>query len=287
MKSNSHSINGPIGVFDSGFGGLTILREMMDRLPEHDYIYIGDNARNPYGPRSFEVIYQYTLQAVERLFEMNCPLVVIACNTASAKALRSIQQNDLPKLDAARRVLGVIRPCSESIGKNTKTGHVGVLATQGTVASDSYPLEIKKLFPEIVVTQEPCPMWVPLVEYEEHDRDGADFFVKKDIDLLLSKDPLIDLVILGCTHYPLLLPKIMKYIPEEITVLDQGPIVADSLVDYLSRHPEIDSRLTRGGSSRYYTSESGSLFEKQGKQFMARSVVASHIDLSVKFIPRD
>jgi glutamate racemase len=285
MNNNSRSINGPIGVFDSGFGGLTVLREMMQRLPEYDFVYIGDNARSPYGPRSFDVVYQYTLQAVERLFEMNCPLVVIACGTASAKALRSIQQNDLAKLDSSRRVLGVIRPGVESIGRNTKSGHVGVLATQGTVASDSYSLEVKKLFPQIVVTQKPCPMWVPLVEYDEYDSEGADYFVKKDINQLLSQDPLIDRVILGCTHYPLLMPKIMKYMPKGITVLNQGPVVAESLADYLVRHPEIESRLTRGGTIGYFTSESGSMFEKQGRQFMARSITASHIDLSQKFVP--
>jgi glutamate racemase len=278
--SSAYSLSGPIGIFDSGYGGLTILKDLIEKLPSYDFVYIGDNARNPYGPRSFEVVYRYTLEAVERLFEMGCPLAVIACNTASAKALRSIQQNDLQRLDASRRVLGVIRPSVEAVGLLTKTGHVGVLATQGTVASESYPLEIQKLFPDIVVTQEACPMWVPLVEYNEFNNEGADYFVQKNIASLLAKNPKIDLVILGCTHYPLLLDKISKYLPKEIKLVNQGQVIAASLSDYLHRHPEIESRLTRNSSVKYFSTEASQAFEQQGSQFMSKPIHASHIELS-------
>jgi glutamate racemase len=278
--SNKYSTFGPIGVFDSGYGGLTILKDLIEKLPSYDFVYIGDNARNPYGPRSFEVVYRYTLEAVERLFEMGCPLTVIACNTASAKALRSIQQNDLKRLDASRRVLGVIRPSVEAVGLLTKTGHVGVLATQGTVASESYPLEIQKLFPDIIVTQESCPMWVPLVEYNEFNNDGADYFVRKNIESLLAKDPKIDLVILGCTHYPLLIDKIRKYLPNEVKLINQGSVVAASFADYLQRHPEIESRLTQNRSVKYFSTEAAEAFEHQGSQFMSKPISASHIELS-------
>jgi glutamate racemase len=277
---SSYSVNGPIGVFDSGFGGLSILRDLVKRLPDNDFIYIGDNARNPYGPRSFDIVYRYTLEAVSRLFEMGCPLVIIACNTASAKALRTIQQNDLPGMDPSRRVLGVIRPSVEAVGSYTKTGHVGVLATQGAVASMSYPMEISKLYPDIVVTQEACPMWVPLVEYNEYDGGGADYFVKNNIDSLISKDPEIDCVILGCTHYPLLDRKIRLYMPENIRLLYQGPVVAASLEEYLSRHTEMKRRLTAGGGVLYFSTESPEAFGLHGSHFMNRPVTAGQIDLS-------
>lgn len=280
MIDDKYSKSGPVGVFDSGYGGLTIFREIVKTLPAYDYIYIGDNARNPYGPRSYDVVFQYTLEAVERLFEMGCPLVLIACNTASAKALRTIQQRDLLRLDPSRRVLGVIRPSVEAIGRLTKSRHVGVLATQGTVDSRSYTIEVSKLFPDIIVTQEACPMWVPLVEYDELSGDGADYFVKKNIDSLIDHDPDIDLVILGCTHYPLLMEKIRKYLPSSIRILSQGPVVADSLSDYLIRHPEMETRLTRKGERRYYTTEAASLFERQGGQFLSHPIHAETIELT-------
>ena len=236
-----NQIKGPIGVFDSGYGGLTILKEIRKLLPEYDFMYLGDNARTPYGTRSFEVVYEFTLQAVIRLFELGCPLVILACNTASAKALRSIQQNDLPYLDNSRRVLGVIRPTAESIGEATVSRHVGILATSGTIKSESYPMEIKKLYPDIKVTGVACPMWVPLVENNEFNSDGADFFVKKYINELLEKDNQIDTIVLGCTHYPLLIDKIREFTPDGIRIITQGEYVADSLKDYLKRHNEIKS----------------------------------------------
>ena len=230
---------GPIGIFDSGYGGLTILHGIRQLLPEYDYLYLGDNARTPYGTRSFEVVYEFTRQAVMKLFEMGCHLVILGCNTASAKALRTIQQNDLPKLDATRRVLGVIRPTAEVIGSLTHNRHVGIFATEGTIKSESYNLEIHKLYPDIQVTGVACPFWVPLVEYNEADSLGADYFVKKRIDQLLRQDPQIDTIILGCTHYPLLLPKIHKYIPRGIRIIAQGEYVASSLQQYFVRHPEM------------------------------------------------
>ena len=239
MKQKLPSTPGPIGVFDSGYGGLTILSKIREALPEYDYIYLGDNARAPYGTRSFEIVYEFTLQAVTKLFEMGCHLVILACNTASAKALRSIQINDLPHLDPARRVLGVIRPTVECIGNITRSRHVGVLATGGTIKSDSYPLEIRKLFPDIKVSGEACPLWVSLVENNEAQGDGTDYFIRKYINELLAKDPEIDTAILGCTHYPILLPKIQQYMPAGITIVAQGKLVADSLKEYLHRHPEI------------------------------------------------
>jgi glutamate racemase len=281
--TNSYSINGPIGVFDSGYGGLSILKDLIERLPQNDFIYIGDNARNPYGPRSYDIVYRYTHEAVSRLFEMGCPLVIIACNTASAKALRTIQQKDLPVMDASRRVLGVIRPSVEAVRSYTKSGHVGVLATQGAVASLSYPMEISKLYPEIIVTQEACPMWVPLVEYNEYDSGGADYFVKTNIENLLAKDPEIDCVILGCTHYPLLHKKIRLYMPDRIRLLYQGPVVAASFEDYLLRHPEMNKRLTLNGDVSYFSSESPEAFSLQGSHFMERPVNAQHIELSLEW----
>ena len=240
------STTGPIGVFDSGYGGLTILDKIRELLPQYDYIYLGDNARTPYGTRSFEVVYEFTLQAVRKLFELGCPLVILACNTASAKALRSIQQNDLPHIDSSRRVLGVIRPTAECIGELTVTRHVGLLATAGTVKSQSYPLEVRKLYPDVQLTGVACPLWVPLVENNEFNSPGADYFVRKYINQLLEQDPEIDTIILGCTHYPLLMDKIRQFTPPHIRLVAQGEYVAHSLKDYLRRHPEIRTRCTAG-----------------------------------------
>lgn len=272
-----NQIKGPIGVFDSGYGGLTILKEIRKLLPEYDFMYLGDNARTPYGTRSFEVVYEFTLQAVIRLFELGCPLVILACNTASAKALRSIQQNDLPYLDNSRRVLGVIRPTAESIGEVTVSRHVGILATSGTIKSESYPMEIKKLYPDIKVTGVACPMWVPLVENNEFDSDGADFFVKKYINELLEKDNQIDTIVLGCTHYPLLIDKIREFTPDGIRIITQGEYVADSLKDYLKRHNEINSRCTKGGDCQFLTTESVEKFKESASIFL-------HEDVSVRSI---
>lgn len=271
---------GPIGVFDSGYGGLTILREISALLPDYDYLYLGDNARAPYGTRSFEVVYEFTLQAVEELFRRGCPLVILACNTASAKALRSIQQRDLPRIAPSRRVLGVIRPTVESLGEISRSRHVGLLATPGTVRSHSYRMEIHKLFPEIKITEMACPMWVPLVETGEFADAGADYFVKKYIDQILQIDPQIDTLILGCTHYPLLLPKIRQYAPEGIRILPQGRLVAESLKDYLLRHPEIDRSLSRGGSIRYLTTENPDRFNPLASLFMSGEVQAYRLTLN-------
>ena len=270
---------GPIGIFDSGYGGLTILQQIRRLMPQYDYIYLGDNARTPYGTRSFEVVYEFTRQAVERLFEMGCHLVVLACNTASAKALRSVQQNDLERLDPHRRVLGIIRPTVESIGGMTRSRHVGILATEGTILSNSYPLEIKKLFPDIVVSGQACPLWVPLVENNEADSSGADYFVKKYIDALLDQDSQIDTVILGCTHYPLLLGKIKAYMPEGIKVICQGEYVAVSLKDYLQRHPEMDDRCSKGGQCRFYTTESVEKFVNSANLFLREEIEVLHSTL--------
>ena len=259
---------GPIGVFDSGYGGLTILRQIQKFLPRYDYLYLGDNARAPYGAHSFEVIYSYTLQAVEALFARGCHLVILACNTASAKALRTIQQNDLARLDPQRRVLGVIRPTVETVCELTKTQHVGVLATTGTIHSHSYEMELQKIDPNIVVTGLACPMWVPLVENFEYDSPGADYFVKARIDSILEKDPEIDTLILGCTHYPLLMEKIIKYVPSGVRLVPQGEYVAASLKDYLQRHPEMEQRCTRGGSCHYLTTENAEKFHESAALFM-------------------
>lgn len=270
---------GPIGVFDSGYGGLTILKQIRDLMPEYDFIYLGDNARTPYGTRSFQVVYEFTLQCVTKLFEMGCPLVILACNTASAKALRTIQQIDLPRLDATRRVLGIIRPTVESIGELTKSRHVGLLATPGTVKSLSYPLEINKLFPDITVTGEACPIWVPLVESGESQSAGADYFVERHIKNLLAKDSKIDTIILGCTHYPLLLDKIRKYVPQGIKIISQGEYVATSLKDYMKRHPEMDARCTKVSSCRYYTTESVDTFLPNASIFLNEAVDADSVTL--------
>ncbi len=279
MKQPLSSLPGPIGVFDSGYGGLTVLREIRRALPDADYIYLGDNARAPYGTRSFELVYSFTLQAVERLFAEGCHLVILACNTASAKALRSIQQRDLPGIDPLRRVLGVIRPTVEILGNVSKSGHIGIVGTPGTVASGSYNIEIEKLYPGFKTFTHACPMWVPLVEYREADGDGADYFVKKDIDALLSLSPMIDTMILGCTHYPMLLPKIRNYVPDNITILSQGKIVADSLIDYLHRHPEMDARITRGGTARFLTTERADRFASLANVFMGEDITARQITI--------
>ena len=279
MKPLYSHLPGPIGVFDSGYGGLTILEQIRQVLPAYDYLYLGDNARTPYGSRSFEIVYDFTLQAVRKLFGMGCHLVVLACNTASAKALRSIQMNDLPALDAGRRVLGVIRPTVECIGSMTKTRHVGVLATAGTVLSNSYPLEVHKLFPDIAVVEQACPMWVPLVENGEANSPGADYFVQKYVSALLSKDANIDTIILGCTHYPLLLPKIRQHVPENIRIVSQGEYVAHSLKDYLCRHPEMDARCTKGGTCRFFTTESEDKFMDSAAIFLNEKVHVGHISL--------
>lgn len=270
---------GPIGVFDSGYGGLTILHSIRQQLPQYDYLYLGDNARAPYGTRSFDVVYQFTRQAVIKLFELGCQLIILGCNTASAKALRSIQQRDLPHLDANRRVLGVIRPTAEVIGTLTSNNHVGLLATEGTVKSNSYTLEIQKLWPAIKVTGVACPFWVPLVEYGEADSPGADYFVKKRMDELMARDSLIDTVILGCTHYPLLLPKIKKYASPNVRIVPQGEYVAHSLQDYLSRHPEMESRLTKGGTCHYLTTENPLKFQESAQIFLHEKVDVEHIAL--------
>jgi glutamate racemase len=270
----------PIGIFDSGIGGLTILKEVVKELPQYDYIYLGDNARAPYGGRSFETVYHYTLECIKKLFEMNCHLVILACNTASAKALRNIQQLDLPKIAPERRVLGVIRPTTEIVGKLTKTNHVGVLGTVGTVQSDSYKIEIEKFFPNVKVFQQACPMWVPLVENNEMKSAAIDFFIKKYIKELFSKSKKIDTVILGCTHYPLLLPKIKKHLPPDIKVISQGSIVAKSLADYLNRHPEIEQKCSQGGSIRFLTTDSPDNFNKLAHVFWKDKVEAEQVLLS-------
>ncbi|MCM1109945.1 MAG: glutamate racemase [Clostridium sp.] len=270
---------GPLGVFDSGFGGLTILREIRRALPAIDCLYLGDNARAPYGVRSFDVVYEFTLEAVRYLFSRGCPLVILACNTASAKALRSIQQNDLPMIAPDRRVLGVIRPTVELLGSISRTGHIGVLGTDGTVSSRSYDLEIAKLHPGFTVASQACPLWVPLIENGEIDTPATDYFVSRYTSDLMARDPLIDTVILGCTHYPLLLEKIRRALPPEVTIVTQGEIVAASLSDYLRRHPEIDRRLTRGGQCRYLTTENAGRFGHFAEFFMKSPVEANHVDL--------
>ena len=270
---------GPIGVFDSGYGGLTILEGIRRRMPQHDYVYLGDNARAPYGPRSFDVVYEYTRQAVIRLFEMGCHLVILGCNTASAKALRSIQQNDLPHIDPDRRILGIIIPTAEVVGQLTRTRHVGILATDGTIRSQSYEIEIAKRYPEIKVTGMACPMWVPLVENNEVNTQGADFFVRKDIEKLMEKDRYIDTIILGCTHYPILLHMIEKHLKPGVKAVCQGDYVAESLASYLQRHPEMEERCSKGGHVRYLTTESAEKFSERARLFLREHVCAEHVDL--------
>ena len=270
---------GPIGIFDSGYGGLTILHGIRQLLPQYDYLYLGDNARAPYGTRSFDVVYEFTRQAVVRLFEMGCQLVILGCNTASAKALRTIQQHDLPQIDPNRRVLGIIRPTAEIIGTLTQSRHIGVFATEGTIKSESYPLEIHKLFPDIHVSGVACPFWVPLVEYNEANSPGADYFIKKRIDQLMNLDPLIDTVILGCTHYPILLPKISQYLPQGIRIVSQGEYVAKSLQQYFLRHPDMEQRCKRNGEVHYLTTENPDKFKESAQIFLHDSIEVRNITL--------
>ena len=271
--------NKPIGVFDSGYGGLTILREIVHKLPHYDYIYLGDNARAPYGNRSFETVYHYTLQCVKWLFQKDCSLVILACNTASAKALRTIQQNDLIKISSDKRVLGVIRPTTEIIGKFSKTGSVGILATNGTVASNSYSIEISKFFPDLKVYQEACPMWVPLIENNEYQNAGADFFIKKNLQNLFEKGKNIDVVLLACTHYSLMKEKIEEYLPVIVKLISQGEIVANSLMDYLNRHTEIEKLCSKNGSLIFYTTDSTEDFNDHATAFFGQAVHSKYIDL--------
>lgn len=269
----------PIGIFDSGYGGLTVFKAIAEQLPQYDYLYLGDNARAPYGNRSFDTVHQYTLQCVEWFFKMGCPLVILACNTASAKALRTIQQQDLPRIAPEKRVLGVIRPTAEVIGDYTQTKHVGVLGTKGTVNSLSYQIEINKFFPEVHLHQQACPMWVPLVENNEYGSEGADYFIRKNLDELLGKAPGIDTLLLACTHYPLLINKIKQHIPSNITVVAQGGIVAASLEDYLHRHKEIETLLSKNGNMHFYTTDDTESFDQQGSVFMGREVKSMHLHL--------
>lgn len=273
------SAPGPIGVFDSGYGGLTVLHGIRQLLPAYDYMYLGDNARAPYGSRSFEVVYQFTRQAVIKLFSMGCHLVILGCNTASAKALRTIQQRDLPELDPKRCVLGIIRPTAENIGSLTRSRHVGILATEGTVRSRSYSLEIGKLFPDITVSGVACPLWAAIVEANEADSPGADYFVKKRIDQLMRTDPLIDTIVLGCTHYPLLMNSIVKNVPDGVRIVPQGHYVAESLSNYLERHRDIAANITQGGTCRYFTTESEDKFRENAQIFLHEKVSVSHVEL--------
>ncbi|MCE5179432.1 MAG: glutamate racemase [Porphyromonadaceae bacterium] len=273
---------GAIGIFDSGYGGLTVLSEIKSLMPEYDYIYLGDNARAPYGSRSFESVYEFTLEAVEWFFSHGCPLVILACNTASAKALRTIQQVDLPDINPSGRVLGVIRPTAESLTGLSLTNHIGILGTEGTIQSGSYEIEVQKLHPQLAVTGEACPMWVPLVENREFDKPGADYFLKQHIDRILEKDPLIDTLILGCTHYPLLMPGIKRFLPAGVKVIAQGSYVATSLKDYLNRHPEMEERCTKNGTVRYFTTESPEKFKQQASLFLNEQVDAEKATLTKK-----
>ena len=269
----------PIGVFDSGYGGLTVFRSIADLLPQYDYIYLGDNGRAPYGNRSFETVHQYTLECVEWFFKMGCPLVILACNTASAKALRTIQQKDLPGIAPDKRVLGVIRPTAEVIGSYTHTNSVGVLGTKGTINSGSYEIEINKFFPQIRVHQLACPMWVPLVEYGEYKSAGADYFVQKYLYQLLSQSPDIDTILLACTHYPLLMDKIKKYLPANINVVSQGAIVANSLADYLQRHPEMEIALSKRGKMSFYTTDDTADFDNHATDFFGKKIQSEYLQL--------
>ena len=279
QKSVLTTVPGAIGIFDSGYGGLTILQQIRRMMPQYDYLYLGDNARAPYGTRSFDVVYEFTLQAVRFLFEQGCHLVILACNTASAKALRNIQQHDLPELDPQRRVLGIIRPTVEAVGNISKSRHVGIMATPGTIRSTTYELEIAKLHPDIRVTGEACPMWVPLVENDKYDSPGADYFVRESIDNLFRRDPCIDSVILGCTHYPLLINKIRRYMPQGVCVIEQGNYVAQSLQDYLHRHAEMAERITCEGTVRFLTTEHAETFQKKATTFMGEPINAERVSL--------
>lgn len=273
------TVAGPIGIFDSGYGGLTVLSAIKELLPQYDYLYLGDNARAPYGSRSFDTVYQFTREAVEWLFSNGCHLVILACNTASAKALRTIQQRDLPTIDPERRVLGVIRPTTERVAELTNSGHIGVLGTEGTIQSRSYEIEIYKLHPQLTISGEACPMWVPLVENREYDKPGADYFVRQHLEQLMAKDPQIDTIILGCTHYPLLIDKIRQHLPAGTNVLTQGSYVAESLKDYLSRHQEMDVKCTKGGTVHYYTTDASDKFNQLASIFLREKVDARQIKL--------
>ncbi|XVJ67591.1 MAG: glutamate racemase [Lacibacter sp.] len=272
-------MQGSIGIFDSGYGGLTVMKEITALLPQYNYLYLGDNARAPYGNRSFDTVYHYTLQCVQWFFDQGCPLVILACNTASAKALRTIQQNDLQRLNPNNRVLGVIRPTTEVVGRYTKTNKVGVLATNGTVQSQSYVIEVEKFFPQVKVYQQACPMFVPLIENNEHNAPGADYFVKEYTNALLQQSAEIDVVLLGCTHYPLLQEKIKQALPEHVQVLSQGAIVAASLKDYLFRHPQMEQRLSRGGGRLFYTTDSTEDFNTHARLFYGADVQSAHMEL--------
>lgn len=269
----------PIGVFDSGYGGLTVLKEMEKALPQYDYLYLGDNARAPYGTRSFDTVYRYTLECVRWLLQQGCPLVILACNTASAKALRTIQQHDLEKMSPEGRVLGVLRPTTETVGHYSKTGRLGILATNGTVHSQSYPIEISKYFPAAKVYQQACPMWVPLIENNEHESEGASYFIQKYVDALMEQDKEIDTVLLACTHYPLLEKKIQEALPEDIRLISQGSIVASSLQNYLERHPEIERRISKAGSRTFYTTDDAQAFQEKAAIFYGRDVQVRHMSL--------
>lgn len=270
---------GPIGIFDSGYGGLTILHGIRQLLPQYDYLYLGDNARAPYGSRSFEVVYQFTRQAVLRLFERGCHLVILGCNTASAKALRTIQQRVIPEIDPNRRVLGIILPTVEAIGDLTTSRHVGILATEGTIRSESYNLEIKKLYPDITVSGQACPLWAAIVEANEADSPGADYFVGKRIDQLMRRDPQIDAIILGCTHYPLLMPAIVRHVPPGVRIVPQGQYVANSLQNYLARHPQIEQRCSKGAGVHYLTTENPDKFKESALLFLHEQVNVEKIEL--------
>lgn len=271
---------GPIGVFDSGYGGLTILKELVKELPNHDFIYMGDNARAPYGNRSFDTVYQYTWQAVQWFFKQGCPLVILACNTASAKALRTIQQKNLPNGFADKRVLGVLRPTTETIGNYSKTGHIGILGTAGTVNSNSYVIEIGKFFPQVNVFQQACPMWVSLIENNEHEKAGADYFVKEYLDDLFAKSNKIDTVLLACTHYPLLMQKIQAILKKEVQIIAQGALVAKSLKNYLQRHPEMDNLCSKNDQKTFFTTDDCDLFNKQASPFFGENVVSKPVLLT-------
>jgi glutamate racemase len=272
----------PVGIFDSGYGGLTVMKEIVQKLPAYDYIYLGDNARAPYGNRSFDTVYHYTLECVEWFFKQGCPLVILACNTASAKALRSIQQNDLERIAPGKRVLGVIRPTTEVIGNYTESRSIGILGTAGTVQSGSYEIEIHKFFPDIKVHQEACPMWVPLIENNEHLSKGADYFVKKHLENIMAQSPVIDTLLLACTHYPLMIDKIKEYVPIGTTIISQGEIVANSLADYLRRHPAMEESISKGSSKQFFTTDSAEDFNSKASLFFGEEVAAKHLELSAQ-----
>lgn len=278
-KMKDSSTYSPIGVFDSGYGGLTVLKELVAGMPQYDYLYLGDNARAPYGSRSFDTVYEYTLECVKHLFDRGCELVILACNTASAKALRTIQQKDLAEIGSGKRVLGVIRPTTEVVGNYSKSGHVGIFATSGTVSSQSYLLEIGKFFPQLQVFQEACPMWVPLIENNELNNEGTDYFVKKYIAELFAQSRYIDTIILACTHYPILKPVIEKHLPAGITLLSQGTIVAHSLQDYLERHADMDAQISKNGKRDFLTTDSTHIFDTHASLFFGAEVRSQHLGL--------